>query len=78
VATGRGVEARALDARGEPALATLRDGVVLRDDASATTDDLKQHVKAHLAGYKVPRRVVVLDALPRNDSGKVMKRELRG
>jgi acyl-CoA synthetase (AMP-forming)/AMP-acid ligase II len=50
--------------------------VVLRADASATTDDLKKHVKAHLAGYKVPRRVVVLDDLPRNDSGKVMKREL--
>ncbi len=50
--------------------------VVLRDDASATTDDLKKHVKAHLAGYKVPRRVVVLDDLPRNDSGKVLKREL--
>jgi fatty-acyl-CoA synthase len=50
--------------------------VVLRDDASASTDDLKQHVKAHLAGYKVPRRVVVLDDLPRNDTGKVLKREL--
>jgi acyl-CoA synthetase (AMP-forming)/AMP-acid ligase II len=52
--------------------------VVLREDASATTDDLKKHVKAHLAGYKVPRTVVVLDDLPRNDSGKVMKRELGG
>ncbi len=50
--------------------------VVLRDDASATTEDLKKHVKAHLAGYKVPRRVVVLDDLPRNDTGKVVKREL--
>ena len=30
--------------------------VVLRDDAAATTDDLKEHVKAHLAGYKVPPR----------------------
>ncbi len=50
--------------------------VVLRDNASATTDDLKKHVKAHLAGYKVPRRVVVLDDLPRNDTGKVLKREL--
>ncbi|MCW2761444.1 MAG: bile acid CoA ligase [Marmoricola sp.] len=29
-----------------------------------------------LAGYKVPRRVVVLDDLPRNDTGKVMKRQL--
>jgi acyl-CoA synthetase (AMP-forming)/AMP-acid ligase II len=52
--------------------------VVLRDNASATTDDLKKHVKAHLAGYKVPRRVVVLDDLPRNDTGKVLKRELGG
>jgi acyl-coenzyme A synthetase/AMP-(fatty) acid ligase len=33
-------------------------------------------VKQHLAGYQVPRRVVVLDDLPRNDTGKVMKREL--
>ncbi len=50
--------------------------VVLREKASATTEDLKKHVKSHLAGYKVPRRVVVLDDLPRNDTGKVLKREL--
>ncbi len=50
--------------------------VVLQPGAGATPDDLKQHVKQHLAGYKVPRRVVVLDDLPRNDTGKVMKREL--
>ncbi len=50
--------------------------VVLRDDAAVTTDELKKHVKAHLAGYKVPRRVVVLDDLPRNDTGKVVKRML--
>jgi fatty-acyl-CoA synthase len=50
--------------------------VVLQPGAAATPDDLKQHVKQHLAGYKVPRRVVVLDDLPRNDTGKVMKREL--
>lgn len=50
--------------------------VVLRPGASATPDDLKQHVKQHLAGYRVPRRVVVLDDLPRNDTGKVMKRQL--
>ena len=50
--------------------------VVLREKASATTEDLKKHVKSQLAGYKVPRRVVVLDDLPRNDTGKVVKREL--
>ncbi|MBU2696867.1 AMP-binding protein [Pimelobacter sp. 30-1] len=48
--------------------------VVLAGPVSA--DDLKAHVKAQLAGYKVPREVVVLDALPRNASGKVMVREL--
>ena len=33
--------------------------------------------KAHLASYKKPSRVVVVDALPRNPSGKVKKFELR-
>ena len=50
--------------------------VVLRPGADATPDALKAHVREHLAGYKVPRKVVVLDDLPRNDTGKVMKREL--
>jgi fatty-acyl-CoA synthase len=50
--------------------------VVLREKASTTAEDLKKHVKSQLAGYKVPRRVVVLDDLPRNDTGKVLKREL--
>jgi acyl-CoA synthetase (AMP-forming)/AMP-acid ligase II len=50
--------------------------VVLQPDAVATPDALKEHVREHLAGYKVPRNVVVLDELPRNDTGKVMKREL--
>ena len=50
--------------------------VVLRDGAGASPDELKEHVRKHLAGYKVPRRVVVLDDLPRNDTGKVMKRQL--
>jgi acyl-CoA synthetase (AMP-forming)/AMP-acid ligase II len=45
-------------------------------DEGVTEDDLRQHVKEQLAGYKVPRDVVFLDELPRNDSGKVMKREL--
>ena len=39
-------------------------------------DDLKAHVKAHLAGYKVPREIVILDELPRNATGKVLKRDL--
>jgi acyl-CoA synthetase (AMP-forming)/AMP-acid ligase II len=52
--------------------------VVLQPGAAATPDVLKEHVREQLAGYKVPRYVVVLDDLPRNDTGKVMKRELDG
>ena len=38
--------------------------------------ELKDHVKANLARYKVPREVMFLDDLPRNQTGKVLKREL--
>jgi acyl-CoA synthetase (AMP-forming)/AMP-acid ligase II len=40
-------------------------------------DELTAHCRARLAGYKVPRRVVVHDELPRNVSGKVLKHELQ-
>ena len=39
-------------------------------------DDVKGYVKQNLANYKVPREVEFLDALPRNATGKVLKREL--
>jgi fatty-acyl-CoA synthase len=51
--------------------------VVVRADASATADELVEHCTANLAKFKVPRDVVFLDVLPRNPSGKVLKRELR-
>ena len=40
-------------------------------------DDLKGYVKQNLAGYKVPRDVEFIDELPRNATGKVLKRELK-
>jgi fatty-acyl-CoA synthase len=49
----------------------------LRDDATATGDVLLEHCRAQLARFKVPKAIVFLDALPRNPSGKVLKRELR-
>ena len=54
----------------------LRAFVVLREQQSVTEDELREHVKAHLARYKVPRDIVFLDELPRNATGKVLKRDL--
>ena len=54
----------------------LRAFVVLTGGASATEDDLKAWVKKNLARYKVPREIVFLDELPRNATGKVLKRDL--
>ncbi|GLZ32126.1 fatty-acyl-CoA synthase [Lentzea sp. NBRC 105346] len=41
-----------------------------------TADHIREHVKANLARFSVPRDVVFLDALPRNATGKVLKRQL--
>ena len=54
----------------------LRAFVVLNEGAEASEEDLKGHVKAHLARYKVPRELIFIDQLPRNATGKVLKREL--
>jgi acyl-CoA synthetase (AMP-forming)/AMP-acid ligase II len=54
----------------------LKAVVVLQDDESATDDELKDYVKNNLAAFKVPREIVFVDALPRNATGKVLKRDL--
>jgi acyl-CoA synthetase (AMP-forming)/AMP-acid ligase II len=54
----------------------LKAFVVVRDGAEVSEGDLKAHVKANLAGYKTPREVEFLDELPRNATGKILKREL--
>lgn len=51
--------------------------VVFRAGMSATADELIDHCRAHLARFKVPKDITVIGALPRNPSGKVLKRELR-
>jgi acyl-CoA synthetase (AMP-forming)/AMP-acid ligase II len=51
--------------------------VVLRTGHSATAEELIAHCAGQLAKYKVPKDVTFLDALPRNPSGKVLKRDLR-
>jgi fatty-acyl-CoA synthase len=55
----------------------LRGFVVLKDGAKASEDDLKAYVKENLARFKVPREIWFLDELPRNATGKVLKRELK-
>ena len=52
--------------------------VVRRAGVELTEDDIKQYVRENLARYKVPRDVVFIDELPRNPTGKVLKRELAG
>jgi len=51
--------------------------VALRPGCELTDDEVRDFVKANLARYKVPREVHFVDELPRNPTGKVLKRELR-
>jgi fatty-acyl-CoA synthase len=55
----------------------LRAFVVKKQEASLDEDTVKHYVRDHLARYKVPREVIFLDELPRNPTGKILKRELR-
>jgi len=51
--------------------------VVPRPGEAPTIAALDDHCREHLAGFKRPKLIVLLDCLPRNASGKVLKRELR-
>jgi fatty-acyl-CoA synthase len=50
--------------------------VTVRDGASVTSDDLVAHVRAHLAGFKVPR-AIFFEPLPKTSTGKIQKAALR-
>ncbi len=54
----------------------LKAFVVTGGDAEVSVEDLKAHVKANLAAYKAPREIEFLAELPRNATGKILKREL--
>jgi acyl-CoA synthetase (AMP-forming)/AMP-acid ligase II len=54
----------------------LKAFVVREEGAAVDVDDLKAHVKSNLAAYKTPREIEFMDELPRNATGKVLKREL--
>ncbi len=71
------IEATALGVEDKDWGHRLRAFVVKADGASVDEDAIKAYVRDHLARYKVPREVIFLDELPRNPTGKILKRELR-
>jgi fatty-acyl-CoA synthase len=50
---------------------------VLRPATKLSEREVQDYVKANLARYKAPREVIFLEQLPRNATGKVLKRELQ-
>jgi fatty-acyl-CoA synthase len=54
----------------------LKAVVALHAEGSASEEELKTYVKDNLAAFKVPRQIAFVDALPRNATGKVLKRDL--
>jgi fatty-acyl-CoA synthase len=71
------IEATALGVEDQDWGHRLRAFVVKAEGASVDEDAIKTYVRDHLARYKVPREVIFLDELPRNPTGKILKRELR-
>lgn len=51
--------------------------IVAKPGYTIDPDELIEFCREHLAGYKIPRRVMFMDVLPRNASGKILKYELR-
>ncbi len=56
---------------------TVKAIVVLREGAAATEEEIIEFCRDKLGGYERPRSVHFINALPRNPTGKVLKRELR-
>ena len=70
------VEAAAIGVDDDDFGKRLRAFVVLSERDAVDEDALKAHVKSNLARYKVPREIVFVDELPRNATGKVLKKDL--
>jgi long-chain acyl-CoA synthetase len=51
--------------------------VVFEDGASLTVQEVREHAGAHLARYKIPATVEIVESLPRNEAGKLLRRALR-
>jgi len=51
--------------------------IVLKEGASATSEDIVEFCRKHIARYKVPKSVEFVQTLPKNPQGKILKKELR-
>jgi acyl-CoA synthetase (AMP-forming)/AMP-acid ligase II len=51
--------------------------MVLKPDQQASEAEILAHARKRIAGYKLPKSIDFVDALPRTPSGKILKRELR-
>ncbi len=51
--------------------------IELKEEVTATEEEIKAYIKPHLAPFKQPRKIYFLEKLPRNATGKILKRELR-
>jgi fatty-acyl-CoA synthase len=51
--------------------------VVRKPAASLTVDELREHIRTHLAGFKIPKAIEFRDELPKGSTGKILKRVLR-
>jgi acyl-CoA synthetase (AMP-forming)/AMP-acid ligase II len=71
------VEAAVIGVEDEEFGQRLKAFVVTAAGGEVSAEELKAHIKANLASYKAPREIEFLEELPRNATGKVLKRELR-
>jgi acyl-CoA synthetase (AMP-forming)/AMP-acid ligase II len=51
--------------------------IVLHPQTTLTLDELRAHTKTHIAGYKAPRSIEIVETLPLSGAGKVIKFKLR-
>jgi len=56
---------------------TVKGYVVLAPEIKLSEDEIISYVRTQIAGYKCPRSINFIEALPRNPSGKILRRELR-
>ena len=51
--------------------------VIVKKDPTLTADDVKKYCRTQLTGYKMPREIIFVDALPKTAVGKILRRELK-